>query len=104
MNNVKKMSSYVEKFNLIQQNKDLDKFIQDENWIIRCEVAKRGYGLDILINDEAATVRCVVARQGYGLNKLINDEILSVKQAVIEYCKIHTEKQECKNILQLYNL
>ena len=30
MNNVKKMSSYVEKFNLIQQNKALDKFIQDK--------------------------------------------------------------------------
>lgn len=57
----------------------LDKLINDENWLVRKEVAKQSYGLDILVNDENWLVRRVVAEQGYGLDTLINDEEYDVR-------------------------
>ena len=57
----------------------LDILVNDKDWDIRWEVAKQGYGLDILVNDKDWDVRCEVARQGYGLDKLINDEDYDVR-------------------------
>ena len=57
--------------------------INDEDWIIRREVARHGFGLDKLINDEDCSVRAEVARQGYGLDKLINDENWEVRQIAL---------------------
>ena len=56
----------------IEEN--LDKLINDENCIVKYEVARQGYGLDKLVNDTDWNVRCEVARQGYGLDILVNDE------------------------------
>ena len=53
--------------------------ITNKSWIIRCEVARQGFGLDKLINDKDWRVRCEVARQGYGLDILINDEDCDVR-------------------------
>lgn len=35
----------------------LDILINDEEWMVRLEVARQGYGLDILVNDEDPHVR-----------------------------------------------
>lgn len=67
---------------LIQENKYLDIFVNDENLWVRFAVAAQGYGLDILINDKSSWVRNMVRM----------------------YCKNHPNKPECKNILNLYNL
>ena len=47
--------------------------ITNEEWEIRCEVAKHGFCLDILINDKDWDVRWEIAKQGYGLDILVND-------------------------------
>lgn len=95
---------YNEKIKLIEQNKYLDVFINDKNWVIRMAVVKKNYRLDKLINDKEATIRCKVAEQGYKLDVLINDKTKAVQQSVIEYCKEHPEKQECIDLLRLHNL
>ena len=63
-----------EKIELIRQNKYLDIFVKDTNWIIRKEVARHGYGLNILINDSNWAI--------------VNSAIL--------YCKKHKDKEECQ--------
>ena len=61
---------------------NLEKLVNDEDWFVRREVAKQGYGLDKLVNDEYLFVRLEVARQGYGLDKLVNDEDEDVRYEV----------------------
>lgn len=95
---------FEEKIKLIKQNKYLNIFINDSNSLIRCYVAHQNYKLNYLINDIFAIVRQAVAQQGYGLDILINDEDIGVRNSVIEYCKKYPQKQECKNLLQLYKL
>ena len=62
----------------------LDKLVNSDNWEIRRDAAKQGYGLDKLINDENKWVRAAVAEQGYGLDKLVNDKNPYVCIAVAE--------------------
>ena len=48
--------------------------IFNENWCVRCEVARQGFYLDKLINDADWKVRYEVSKQGYVLDILINDK------------------------------
>lgn len=93
---------FIKKLELIRQHEYLDIFINDPDWSVRLEVAKQGYGLDKLVNDKKTGVLIEVAKQGYGLEKLINDT--RIKGAVLHYCKNNIEKEECRKILNLYNL
>ena len=72
-------------------------FVDDEDWRVREEVAKQGYGLERLIDDdEDWRVRRAVAEQGYGLEKLIKDEIQYVRemaeQKALAILREHTEQ------------
>ena len=60
----------------------LDKFIEDQDYLVRGQVALRGYGLDKLIDDPTGFVRKLVARQGYGLDKLVHDSDPAVRREV----------------------
>ena len=62
-----------------KQGYGLDILVNDKNWRVRCEVVRQGYGLDILVNDESRGVRCEVVRQGYGLDILVNDKDWGVR-------------------------
>ena len=64
---------------------NLYKLVNDEEWYVRREVAKQGYGLDKLVNDEHWFVREEVASQGYGLDKLINDKDWYVRREVARH-------------------
>lgn len=57
-----------------------------------------------LSDDKDTYIRMLVARNGHKLEKLINDKESFVRIEVIAYCKKHKEKEECKNLLNLYNL
>ena len=70
-----------------KQGYGLNKLIHDKYWDVRATVARQGYGLDILVNDESKWVRRKVAYQGYGLDKLINDESSDVREVVSQYLK-----------------
>ena len=72
----------VKKYELIMDGKYINIFLEDADEIIRATIAIYGHKLDILINDESQIVR----------NK------------VIQYCEIYSEKPECRKILQLYKL
>lgn len=74
-----------------EQGYGLDKLIDDKNWRVRTAVAEQGYGLDKLVNDEIWIVREAVAKQGYGLKKLINDKNKNVRKAA-KYYKIYTDR------------
>ena len=64
-------------------DKDLRHFtFDDEDYVVRAEVAKQGYGLDKLIKDKDYRVRNRVAMQGYGLDKLANDKDYRVRETV----------------------
>lgn len=65
-------------------DKELDKWVDSEVWMMRAEIARQGYGLDVLINDESANVRYAVAEQGYGMDVLVNDEEAMVRAGVAE--------------------
>ena len=65
-----------------KQGYGLDKLVNDEDWYVRCEIVKQGYGLDKLVNDEDWRVRLEVVKQGYGLDKLVNDEDWRVRREV----------------------
>ena len=65
-----------------RQGYGLDILVNDDDWVVRREVAKQGYGLDILINDKDYDVRKEVAKQGYGLDKLVNDNNWAVRTEV----------------------
>lgn len=67
---------------IVRRKYCLNIFINDEDYLVRAEVAKQGYRLDILINDEDWTVRVEVAKQGYGLDKLIKDKDHRVRETV----------------------
>ncbi len=67
-----------------KQGYGLNKLIHDKYWDVRYAVAEQGYGLDILINDSNTFVRIAVARQGYGLDKLIYDKYSYVREIVAE--------------------
>ena len=75
-----------------RQGYGLDKLVNDEEWSVRIEVAKHGYGLDILINDEDWSVRYEVAKHGYGLDILINDEYKFVRDEAI--CRLELRKNK----------
>ena len=47
---------------------NLEELVNDEDWSVRKEVVKQGYGLNKLINDTNYKVRREVAIQGYGLD------------------------------------
>ena len=61
---------------------NIEELVNDEDWFVRLEVAKQGYGLDKLVNDEDWYVRCEIVKQGYGLDKLVNDEDWRVRREV----------------------
>ena len=63
-------------------DEDVSSFVFHEDWWVRIEVARQGYGLEILVKDEDWWVRRAVAEQGYGLNILINDKDFRVRVAV----------------------
>ena len=67
-----------------KQGYGLDKLVNDKDWHVREAVAKQGYGLDKLIYDKYSYVREIVAEQGYSLNKLITDEDYIVRWTVAE--------------------
>ena len=71
---------------------NLEELVNDEEWSVRIEVAKHGYGLDILINDEDWSVRYEVAKHGYGLDILINDEYKFVRDEAI--CRLELRKNK----------
>lgn len=62
----------------------LSVLINDDNWLVREEIAFRGYGLEKLVDDPNENVRVRVANNGYGLHKLVNDEHWFVRAAVAE--------------------
>ena len=62
----------------------LNKFLYDDSWEVRRELAKKGYRLDILVNDSHPEVRLNVAYQGYELDQLSNDEHYMVRRGVAE--------------------
>lgn len=95
---------YDEKIKLIANDKYLDIFINDPDDVIRGALARKNYKLDILVNDGSEWVRREVARQGYALDKLMDDEDDWTREEVIIYCKNNKEKEECRNIFNLYNL
>lgn len=64
------------------QDYGLDKLIDDEDYRVRGAVAKRGYGLDRLVNDESDHVRAQVAYKDYRLDKLVNDDSANVREVV----------------------
>lgn len=104
--NINKIMSlpYVEKYELIKQNKYTDILVNDSNPDVRALLALNGHGLDILSNDINWFVRYQVAKQGYNLSKFINDEDDEIREFAIKYCKEHQDKPEYKNILILNNL
>ena len=55
--------SYDELKELLNKEFVLDDYINDEDPIVRIEVAKQGYGLDKLVNDENTYVRATVAEK-----------------------------------------
>ena len=57
-------------------------FVNDEDKVLRKEVARQGCGLDILINDKNVDVRAIVAEQGYRLDILVNDSHWHVRTTV----------------------
>ena len=64
---------------------NLEELVNDENWRVRIEVAKQGYGLDILVNDKDCDVRLEIAIQGYCLDKLVNDKDEDVRYEVAKH-------------------
>ena len=62
--------------------KNLEELVNSENWRIRLEVAKQGYGLDKLIDDEDYEIRLEVVKHRYGLDKLVDDEDCRVRREV----------------------
>lgn len=62
-----------------------EKLVHDKNWMVRAVVARKGYGLKILVYDNCKTVRQLVARKGYGLDLLINDKDLDIRNEVLKY-------------------
>ena len=95
---------FEDKIKLIENNQYLDIFAEDPAYSIRMAILEKGYALSKLVNDYNYFIRIGVAEKGYGLSKLINDPHEIVRNAVIRYCKEHQEKEECKNLLNLYNL
>jgi hypothetical protein len=53
--------------------KALDILVNDEDWLVRKEVAEQCYGLYKLVNDKDPMVRQTVAKKGYCLDILVND-------------------------------
>lgn len=104
MNNYFFSFSTDKKIELIRQNKHLDIFINDPSFIIRCAVLEQGYGIEQLVNDKSEYVRSKMAKLGYNLNTLISDESQTVRGWVIWYCEQHQEKEECRNIMELYKI
>ena len=72
---------------------NLEELVNNEEWYIREEVAKQGYGLDKLVNDEDWNVRLEVARHGYGLDILINDEDGDVRKEVLKQLELRKNKE-----------
>ena len=72
----------LEAYNLNKANyedEDWSTLVKDEDYFVRVEVAKQGYGLDILVRDKDYSVRWEVARHSYGLDVLVNDKIYYVR-------------------------
>ena len=99
--------------------------INDEEYMIRYEVAKHKYKLDKLADDNISIIRQIAYNNNYCGNNLLNestyikinlieqgkflDEFIGdsnyyIRKIVIKYCKNHPEKQECKKILLLNNI
>lgn len=95
---------FEDKIKLIENNQYLDIFAEDPAFSIRMAILEKGYVLNKLVNDYNYFIRIGVAEKGYGLDILINDKDINVREQVIEYCKKHQDKEECKNLLNLYNL
>ena len=90
------------KIKLIREisKEEIKKYIEDnldvlvnDDWHVRKEVAKQGYGLDKLVNDEDEDVRKEVAKHGYGLDKLINDKDWEVRLEVLHQLELKKNKE-----------
>lgn len=79
---------YLIRCELANQGYALDKLMYDEYWMVRALVARQGYGLDYLMYDPDARVRAEVAAKGYGLDILVNDPNIKVKLEMVKhgYC------------------
>lgn len=64
----------------------IDELVNDENELIRREVAGKGYKTDILVNDPSFQVRCAVALRGEYHDILSRDENETVRSAVASCC------------------
>ena len=62
--------------------KNLEELVNSENWRIRLEVAKQGYGLDKLIDDKDYEIRLEVVKHRYGLDKLVDDGDWRVRREI----------------------
>lgn len=100
-------------------------FINDKEYMIRLQVAKRGYKLDKLVDDEILHIRKLAYSAGYHgkqllnehiyvkeelimngkfLDKFIDDTSEYIRRLVVKYCEMHPFDEECKKILSLYKL
>lgn len=66
-------SDYKDRCSKASRGEELNILINDENPLVRHEVAMKRYRLDKLVKDVHPYVRCAVARQQYNLEELVTD-------------------------------
>lgn len=100
---VQKGKSISEKLQEVFEHKQLDKYLYDENYLIRYAVCETGFGLEVLLHDPEPVVRRQVAMQAYGLDTLINDCDEWVRVAVAQQgygldILLHDESKHVRSI------